>query len=67
MKCPKCEYEHGGYWEKEQYKERQGDEGDFFVLPIQMRRDSLGYYRDRDEEKVFGCPKCGILFMRRRV
>ena len=60
MICPNCGYKHGWGWYDEEYSEMKGDEGEFYINKIPMVRST---YYDRDEKEVYGCPKCGILFM----
>jgi uncharacterized C2H2 Zn-finger protein len=57
MKCPHCEYING--WDNETLSSIEGKHGNFYKLPITMKRESY----DNDEENVFGCPKCKKIFM----
>ncbi len=59
MKCPHCEYMDGYDYEKMAVV--KGEVGEFFTLPITMRRDGL-YYR-KEERRVLGCPSCNKIFM----
>lgn len=61
MKCPHCEYKHGYEWVKEANEKIEGDKGDFFSLPIKMEREAP--WEPKEEEQIYGCPNCGILFM----
>lgn len=61
MKCPTCNYEDmtmtytdNGYIE--------GSEGNFYMLPIKMERDS-NWPPFIERASVFGCPKCSTIFM----
>lgn len=36
---------------------------DFFSLPIYLERDSGDYYRTINRESLYGCPRCGTVFM----
>jgi hypothetical protein len=60
MQCPNCKYVHGGYWEEEEYYNRDGEYGEFYQLPIKMEIDE---YSCTERKRILGCPKCRILFM----
>ena len=62
MKCPHCGYEHGSIWNPETMTSNKvnGEEGDFYELPIKLRKETFG---DVYEKVVIGCPKCKIVFM----
>ena len=51
MKCPHCEYFD---------KEIDGDDGDFYRLPIKMEREES--YRT-EQRCLYACPKCGKTFI----
>jgi len=57
MKCPHCEYIYG--WDGEKGESIKPVEGDFFSLPVKLERDSY----DRDEARLYGCPKCFKTFI----
>lgn len=58
MKCPHCGYHHG--WDSETLKDIEGDEGEFYRLPIKLERQ---YYRQKDEINLCGCPSCKKTFI----
>jgi hypothetical protein len=60
MKCPHCGYQDG--WDNEELKTVDGEEGDFFRLPITMTRDT-GIGCCREERNLRGCPSCGKVFI----
>ena len=64
IECPSCEYKNGrGNVDLEE--DIYGDEGNFFILPIKMEQDQTRYgrYSSPRQERVYGCPRCGNLFM----
>lgn len=60
MECPHCHHKHGSEWVGDQLKNIDGKKGEFFRLPIKMERSG---YCDSEQETVWACPKCGILFI----
>ena len=68
MICPNCKYEHGytdRYDENNNYIETEevsGDCGVFFEMENKAERD-IGGYTQPKRERVFGCPKCGVMFI----
>jgi len=60
MKCPKCEYING--YDPKQNEGIVGEEGGFFKLPINLERQDL-YEINKQERSVYGCPKCGNVFI----
>jgi len=62
MKCPNCEYKHGSFWGVDnEYLDVVGKQGEFFTFPIQAEKGRLEWEKER--ESVYGCPKCGTMFM----
>lgn len=61
MKCPHCKYIHG--WDLNENKKIHGKEGDFFSLPIEMKRESMGFYCSDETVNVYACPACNKLFI----
>lgn len=60
MKCPYCKYKHGYEWEKDEHVDVKGEKGNFYSFPIKIERDERW---ETDQETVYGCPKCGIIFI----
>ena len=59
MKCPHCEYVP----EINEFDWADAP-GRFFVLPIRMEQEANDQAKyGNQHEKVYGCPRCGILFM----
>lgn len=60
MKCPHCEYEPSeneyGYCDSP---------GRFYKHPVKADREKTDewYSKNDEREAVYGCPKCGIMFM----
>lgn len=62
MKCPHCEYQHGGGWVQDEYQRVERYKGDFYKMPSNAYRNI--HYEDRYECKtVYACPSCGKLFI----
>ena len=61
MKCPnkECNYING--FDQNSLKTIDGEEGEFYNLPITMKTDRP--YYDIKERNVYACPKCKILFI----
>ena len=54
MKCNNCGYEHG--WVPEQLDVVEGEHGDFYKLPIEMKRiETYGIHT----VEVYAYPVCG--------
>jgi len=64
MKCPKCEYESGG-WNSETFENEEGDCGRFFTVTngILAERQDLSSFRGDETATIYFCPKCGISFI----
>lgn len=61
LTCPKCDYKHG--WSIDD-GDITGDKGEFYTLPIQMKRTNpYSYFREIQEKDVLGCPNCGTIFL----
>jgi DNA-directed RNA polymerase subunit RPC12/RpoP len=65
MKCKHCGYKDEEWIKKEndpvgEYKE--GGHGDFYELSNDVKM-TKGSGLDKEIEEVYGCPRCGILFM----
>lgn len=60
MNCPHCGYEHRTFNNDTSEYEYNEEYGGFFKLPLEATRNHP-YLRSNME--VYGCPKCGIMFM----
>ena len=61
MKCPYCDYTCGYELnEKGEYVEHDSGEGAFYVLSNNIHMVKID---DDKKESVYGCPKCGKLFI----
>jgi len=66
MECPHCSYKHGYCWDKNnEYKEHEGEHGDFWKLPINMERQvARDYYCDGNKTaELMACPACKKTFI----
>lgn len=55
MKC-KCGYVDGWH----DMEQVEGGLGPFYQLPVKLER---GYMYEDEREEVYGCPKCGTVFI----
>ncbi len=62
MKCPHCNYEPEFSPDNDEYVL---GEGRFFELGIDAKRRTNELWADEEREPVFGCPRCGVMFMER--
>jgi hypothetical protein len=58
MKCPHCYYVDG--YEPSTATSVDGEEGSFFIHPVQMERQDIGYTKHVD---LVGCPCCKKTFI----
>lgn len=61
MKCPHCEYKNG--WDDEMLTDIEGLNGEFYKLPVEMKRPYIGYGRQYECIDLFACPKCFKTFI----
>ena len=66
MECPYCKYKNG--WvpspePDEVGKDHLGEEGEFFLLPIEMKRTNPHNTFATEEASVYACPNCGRVFI----
>lgn len=61
MKCPHCDYVDG--WNAEEQKRVTGSEGNFYTLPIELKRATLSYTGNFDTVQLHGCPSCSKTFI----
>ena len=64
MKCPNCNYEPEFSPDNDEYVL---GEGRFFELGIDAKQEENATWRGSDfaREEVYGCPRCGVMFMNR--
>ncbi len=60
MKCPHCEYEHGFTWVGDNYTRIEGEHGDFYELPVEVKRYN-GY--SEQSKYLYACPSCSKTFI----
>ena len=54
MKCNSCGYENG--WVPEKLDVVEGEHGEFYRLPIEMKRATVYGF---ETAEVYACPACG--------
>ncbi len=59
MKCPHCEYQHGGGWVQDEYQRVEGYKGDFYKMLSSVERK----FPYKEYREVYACPSCGKLFI----
>lgn len=62
MKCPHCNYEPEFSPDNDEYVL---GEGRFFALGIKAEQEQNRFVEYTEREPVFGCPRCGVMFMER--
>ena len=62
MKCPCCNYEPEFSPDNDEYVL---GEGRFFELEIKAEQEPNRWAKCMEREPVFGCPRCGVMFMNR--
>jgi hypothetical protein len=61
MICPECGYIDEVY--DDGVCTREGKYGDFFKLPVELKREVSEYSRQTERADLYGCPKCKKLFL----
>lgn len=62
MKCPHCDYFQGNDWDNDgEYVE--GEQGDFWELPVKMERRDPYHRFDIVAARLFACPCCKKTFI----
>lgn len=68
MECPHCKYQHGFSWYKtesqdeKEFKNVNGEDGEFYRLPVKMQRGNR-YGYDDEFETLYACPSCSKTFI----
>jgi hypothetical protein len=61
MICPECGYMYG--WSNADMDTFEGREGEFYKLPIELKRSVDAYSSLPERADLYGCPKCKKLFL----